>query len=114
VNVGGLNLQTIVDVDSLFGVSNADRAARQYLRYCSSVRDAVSVNGSAVLNPASPLTLQSLVPSARVTVSAYGVVSLMEIQSVDASFDDGDFSVAINLESVDDDPPELIKIEGTQ
>jgi len=114
VNVGGLNLQTIVDVDSLFGVSNADRAARQYLRYCSSMRQAVSTGGSSRLHPYAPVSIESLVPSARVTVSAFGVLSLMEIQSVEVGFSADELSVSIGLESVDDDPPELIKIGATE
>jgi hypothetical protein len=114
VNNGGLNLQTIVDVDSLFGVSNADRAARQYLRYCSSMREAVSTGGSSQLHPYAPVGIESLVPSARVTVNAFGVLTLMEIQSVEVGFSADDLSVSIGLESVDDDPPELIKIGAAQ
>ena len=111
VNNGGLNLQTIVDQDSLFGLSNADRAARQYLRYCSSMREAVRLDGSSVLHPAAPVTIASLVPSARMTVSAFGVLTPMELQTVEVSQTEGDISVAVGLESVEDNPPELIKIE---
>ena len=111
VNNGGLNLQTIVDLDSLFGVSNADRAARQYLRYCSSMREAVVLDGSAVLHPAAPVTIASLVPSARVTVSGYGVLTPMELHSVEVTASDKDTTVSVGMESVEDHPPELIKIE---
>ena len=110
-NLGGLNLQTIVDVDSLFGVSNADRAARQYLRYCSEIRQAVRMDGSAVLHPAAPVTIASLVPSARVTVAAYNVLTPMEIQTVEVNQDAEDTTVAVGLESIEDNPPELIKTE---
>lgn len=110
VNNGGLNLQTIVDLDSIFGVSNADRAARQYLRYCSRIREAVSLDGSARLHPHAPVSIENLVPSARVAVEAYGVLTLMEIQSVEVQATSSDTTVAVGLESVDDDPPELIKI----
>jgi hypothetical protein len=109
VNDGGLNLQTIVDVDSLFGVSNADRAARQYLRYCSRMREAVTLDGTAMLHPQAPLSVEWMVPSARMTVSAYGVLSLMELQSMTVASDDTGVEVTVGLESVDDDPPELIK-----
>ena len=110
VNNAGLNLQTIVNVDSLFGVSNADRATRQYLRYCSRMREAVVLDGSARLHPQAPLTLEALVPSARVTVAAYDTLSLMEIQSVEVAASEGDVEVTVGLESVDDDPPELVKV----
>ena len=111
VNNGGLNLQTIVDVDSLFGVSNADRAARQYLRYCSSMGEAVRLDGSAVLHPSAPVTIAALVPSARVTVAAYNVLTPMEIQTVEVNQDAEDTTVAVGLESIEDSPPELIKTE---
>ena len=110
-NLGGLNLQTIVDVDSLFGVSNADRAARQYLRYTSSMREAVRLDGSAVLHPSAPVTIAALVPSARVTVAAYNVLTPMEIQTVEVNQDAEDTTVAVGLESIEDNPPELIKTE---
>jgi len=111
VNLGGLNLQTIVDVDSLFGVSNADRAARQYLRYTSSMREAVRLDNSAVLHPSAPITIAALVPSARVTVAAYNVLTPMELHSVEVSQTSDDTTVSVGLESVQDHPPELIKTE---
>lgn len=111
VNNGGLNLQTIVDLDSLFGVSNADRAARQYLRYCSTMREAVRLDGSTRLHPSAPVTIASLVPTVRVTVAAYGVLTPMEIQSVEVTQTDEDTTVAVGMESVEDNPPELIKTE---
>jgi hypothetical protein len=110
VSNAGLSLQTIVDVDSLFGVSNADRATRQYLRYTSRIRDAVILDGSAMLHPYAPLTIESLVPSARVTVSAYGALSLMELQSMEVSMTSDGASVTVGLEGVDDFPPELVKV----
>jgi hypothetical protein len=111
VNNGGLNLQTIVDIDSLFGVSNADRAARQYLRYTSSMREAARLDGSTRLHPAAPVTIASLVPSVRVTVAAYGRLTPMEVQSVEVSQTSDDTTVAVGLESIEDSPPELIKTE---
>jgi hypothetical protein len=110
VNNAGLSLQTIVDVDSLFGVSNADRATRQYLRYCSRIREAVILDGSAMLHPYAPLTIESLVPSARVTVSAFDVLSLMELQSMEVAMTAEGATITVGLESTDDDPPELVKI----
>jgi len=111
INRGGLNLQTIVDLDSLFGVSNADRAARQYLRYCSSMREAIRLDGTTQLHPAAPVTIEMLVPSARVNVSGYGILTSMEIQSVEVSAASGDTSVAVGMESVEVYLPELIKTE---
>ena len=108
--LGSLNLQTIVNVDSLFGVSNADRAARQYLRYCSSLREAVTVDSGTRLHPEAPLGVDQLVPSVRMTVEAFGVLSLMELNSVEVEMVEEGSTVSVTLESVDDDPPELLEL----
>lgn len=108
--LGSLNLQTLVSVDSLFGVSNADKAARQYLRYCSSLREAITVNPGTQLHPQVALSINQLVPSVRVTVEAFGVLSLMEVNSVEVSMDEEGSAVAVSMESVDDDLPELVEL----
>lgn len=110
VKLGDLNLQGIVNINSLFGVSNADRAARQFLRYCSTLRDAVTVDDGVRLHPYAPLTSDQLVPSTRMTVEAYGVLSLMELRSVEVRVDVDGPAVSVNLESVDDFLPELITV----
>jgi hypothetical protein len=106
--LGSLNLQTLVNVDSLFGVSNADRAARQYLRYCSSLREAVTVESSTQLHPDVAISIAQLIPSLRVTVEAFGVLSLMELNSVEVDLSEEGSIVSVTLESVEDDLPELI------
>jgi hypothetical protein len=74
------------------------------------MREAVVLDGSALLSPYAPLDIESLVPSVRVTVSAYGTLALMELQSMEVSMDSSGVAVTVGLESVDDDPPELVKI----
>lgn len=108
--LGSLSLQTLVDVDALFGLSNADRAARQYLRYCSALREAVTVEEGAQLHPDAPISVDQLVPTVRVTVEAFGVLAVMEVNSVEVEMDDRGSSVSVTLESVDDDPPELLEL----
>ena len=107
VPMGGLQLQTIVNIDNMFGVSNVDRAAKQYVRYTGAVKDTLVLSDGAVLHPDAPLDISQLVPSVRVTVEALGVLQLMELQNVNVG---GDGSVAITLSSVNDDLPELVEL----
>ncbi|OHU29016.1 hypothetical protein [Mycobacteroides chelonae] len=107
VPMGGLRLQTITNIDDMFGVSNVDRAAKQYVRYTGAIKDTLVLTDGAVLHPDAPVDISQLVPSVRVTVEALGVVQLMELQNVTVT---GDGSVAVTLSSVNDDLPELVEI----
>lgn len=111
VPLGTLNLQAIVNIDSMFGVSNTDRAVKQYARYVSTIRDTVSLPDNSVLHPNAPVTLDQLVPSARVTVDAYGVLVLMQLTGVDVQYTSETSSVSVRMESVDDELPELVDIQ---
>jgi hypothetical protein len=113
VDRGGLNLQKIVDVDDMFGVSNAARAANQYVRYASKIRDAVSLPEGSVLHPNAPLVIGQLIPSMRVNVEAYGMLFTVELESVEVSLEAGKAEVSVKLESVNDEKPELILAESS-
>lgn len=109
VDLYGLNLQTIQRVDSVFGVSNADHAAQQFARYVSQIRDTLGQPSGAVLHPLVPLSWDQLIPSARVSVSAFGGRWKMEIESLSVAIDSRRAEAAVKLESVIDIPdlPEL-------
>ncbi|MEU9805423.1 hypothetical protein [Mycobacterium sp. NPDC050853] len=107
VPMGGLRLQTVVNIDDMFGVSNVDRAAKQYVRYTGAIKDTLVLSDGAVLHPDAPLHISQLVPSVRVTVEALGVLRLMELQNVTVT---GEGNAAITLASVNDDLPELVEI----
>lgn len=109
VEAGGLNRQTILTQDSIFGVSNADRAVRQAVRFLGSMRDAVTVPDGAVLAPGAPLGIEHCIPSARVVIDAYGMRTLMEIRRVTVTRTSDSETVALGLESVNDDLPELLE-----
>lgn len=111
VPLGTLNLQAIVNIDSMFGVSNTDRAVKQYARYVSTIRDTVTLPDNSVLHPNAPITIDQLVPSARVVVDAYGVLVLMQLTGVDVQYTSDTSAVSIRLESVDDELPELIDVQ---
>lgn len=112
VPMGGLNLQQIVTRDSMFGVSNADRAANQAVRYSGAIRDAISVPQGSVLHPDAPISIKQLVPSVRVNVEAYGLLFTTEVEGVTVQCTKGSTTVGVDLESVNDDLPELIETEG--
>lgn len=107
VDIPGQNLQTIVSVDNMFGVSNANKAVRQYLREVGKIRDALIVPPDAELHPDAPVNISQLIPSARFTVEGFGVLSLMELKSMRCTVTPEKVSVTVNMESVNDDLPEL-------
>ncbi|AER47677.1 minor tail protein [Mycobacterium phage Dori] len=109
VEMGGLNRETIIHRDSMFGVSNADRAVQQAARYLGAIRDAISVPRGSVLSPDAPLVISDLVPSVRINVEAYGLLSTMELEGVTVECTAGRSTVAVDLESVNDDLPELVE-----
>ncbi|UYL88138.1 minor tail protein [Gordonia phage Evaa] len=111
VALGGLNLQTIVNVDDLFGVSNVGRAARQYARHSAGITDILTVPGGTALRPDAPVSIDELLPGARFVVEAYGLRVLMELESVEVNLDAGDVQVAVTLDSVNE-LPELAEISG--
>ncbi|AUX82239.1 minor tail protein [Mycobacterium phage Sabella] len=111
VNVVGQNLQTIVNADSIFGVSNAEKAVRQYVRYTGTYRDTLVVPEDTQLHPNAPVTIAQLMPSARFHVEAYGLLSLMELRSVKVSVTSGTTTVAVSMDSVNDDLPELAELQ---
>ncbi|CAA0078269.1 Uncharacterised protein [Mycolicibacterium vanbaalenii] len=108
VEAGGLNRQTIKDIESMFGVSNLDRAAHQLVRYTGAVRDSITMPNGAVLAPDAPVTIGELIPSARFVVEAFGLLAVMELDQVSVTYSQGVSQVAVKLEAVNDDLPELL------
>lgn len=113
VPMGGLSLQQTVTVDDVFGVSNADMAVRLYARYAGSLRDTISLPQGSILHPDAPITIDQLIPSARVTVTAFDMTFLMEVTQVEVNSGSGmsGSQVSVTLTQVDDDLPELIEMQ---
>jgi hypothetical protein len=114
VPLGGLSLQTTVNVDNMFGVSNATKAVGQYVRYTSKIRDAVTLPQGSVLHPDAPVHISSLIPSVRFNIEAFGLLTTMELEGVEVSCTSGSTTVAVKLESVNDDLPELMTLNDGQ
>ena len=111
VEAAGLKMQKTVTIDSIDGVSNADRAAQQYVQYSGRMRDEVTMPDGAVLHPQAPVRIEQLVPSARINIDAYGLLALTEVKQVTVSQDSGRAQVSVKLEAVNDDLPELLEVE---
>lgn len=112
--MGGLSMQKIVTVDDMFGVSNTDKATKEYAKYASRIRDMITIPGGSVLRNDAPVSIEQLIPTARVTMEAYNELFLMELTSVEVTSTSGTSSVAVTLEAVDDDLPELVQLQSKQ
>lgn len=113
VDFYGQNLQTIHNVDDMFGVSNVKRAAQQYVRHTGSVRTRLELPGGTVLHPDAPVSIDELMPSTRFIIEAEGIRQLMELTNIEVARRAGTASVSVTMESVEDDI-ELLKKQGDQ
>jgi len=113
VPLHGLSLQTIVNIDSMFGVGNVDRAARQYARHTGAIRDAISLPSGTALHPDAPVGIEQLIPSARFVIAAHGQRYLMELEAMqrDAAADGA--ATTVTMESVIE-KPELAELKPGQ
>lgn len=100
VPMGSLRLQKIVNIDDMFGVPNVQRAADQHVRQTGFIRDVITVPGGAKLHPDAPVAVEHLIPSTRFNVEAFGMLQLMELESVEVRAVSGDVSVGVSLEAV--------------
>lgn len=114
VPMGRQRLQTIKTIDNMFAVSNVERAAKQYARYSAAIKDTVSLPDGAVLDADAPVTLEQLTPSTRFTLDAYGMLLKMELSRVDVRCTSSGTTVGVGLNVVDDDLPELVKLENKE
>ncbi|WIC90008.1 minor tail protein [Gordonia phage Sisko] len=104
VELAGLGLQSIVNADSMFGISNVERALRQYTRHTAQIRDSLTLPGGVELHPDAPVSIGELVPSARFVIDARGIRALMELDSVEVTRGGGSLSVTASFTTVNDVP----------
>lgn len=81
----GVNLQQIVTVNNMFGVSNVQRAVTEQVRQTGMIKTDIDVPSNATLHPDAPVSIEQLVPSARFALSAYGLDLRMELESISVS-----------------------------
>ena len=99
----GQNLQTIANVDSMFGVSNVSRAARQYVDHTGRVRTRLELAAGTELSPDAPVSIEELMPSTRFVIEGDGIRQLFELTAVDVDRDSRGASVKVTMESVEPD-----------
>lgn len=102
VPLNGLNLQTIVNANNMFSLSNVLAAAELYALYTGSFRTGISVPSNAILIPDAAVTVDQLVPTARFAVDAFGVRVRMELQSMQCNVSSGQTQVGVTLAEVPD------------
>lgn len=112
VALSGLNLQTLVNADDMFGISNVDRAVKQYARHTASIRDALTLPSGITLHPDAPVSIDELVPSARFIIEARGLRSLMELETVEVTRGSGENTVSVSFESITE-LPELAEVSSS-
>lgn len=102
VDYHGQNLQTIREVDSMFGVSNVRRAAQQYLREVAVVRTRIELTGATVLHPHAPVSIDELMPSSRFVIHELEHYQLAELTAVEVTRNAGAAEVRVTMESVEE------------
>lgn len=103
VDFYGQNLQTIHDVDDMFGVSNVTRAAQQYVRHTGTVRTVLELPANTTLHPDAPVSIDELMPSTRFVIEDQGIRQLMELTGIEVNRRSGSASVSVSMESVEED-----------
>jgi hypothetical protein len=111
----GLNLQTIVTIDNMFGLTNVNRAVQQYARSVGTFKSAIQIPEGAQLDPNVNLDVNQMVPSARFAVSAFGVRLRMELESFQVNVQSGRSSIQVTLNEVPDwtEIGEMLQAGGT-
>lgn len=102
VDMGGLHLQSIVQVDDIFGVANIVNAAREQALKRAQIRNALIIPAGATLTGDAPVELDTLVPGVRIAVTALGARGVFEIQKVSVSGSSSGTTVGLSLNVVND------------
>jgi hypothetical protein len=100
VELNGLNLQTIINVNNMFELSNVQYAAERYVLYTGAFRTNISVPANAILVPDASVSIDQLIPTARFAVEAFGIRTRQELQSVQCTVGHGATQVAVTLNEV--------------
>lgn len=109
--LAGLNLQTVVSMDDMFGASNIQRAALQYAQDSARIRDELIVPGSASLHHAAPVSLDDLVPGKVFTVHSGTISQLMRLDQVTVNGSASGIDVQVGLVALEAQD-EIAKLVG--
>jgi len=96
----GLNLQGIVNRDSMKGLSNIQQAAEAYVQETGAVRTRLVLQPNTVLKPTAPVSIAELMPSSRFVIEARGIRQLFELTAVDVERSPSGTAVRVTMVSV--------------
>lgn len=100
VDYYGQNLQTTVNVDDMFGVSNVRSAAQDYVAQTGASRVRLELPQNTVLKPSAPVSLDDLIPGRRFVIEARGIRQLFELTAMDVDRSTGNAQVRVTMDSV--------------
>lgn len=100
--LNGLNLQTIVNLDNMFGLTNVNNAAREYVDLVGKFHSSIKATSGAVLRPDVDLDINQLVPSARFALSAFGLRLSVQLESMQVTCQSGQSQTSVTLNEVPD------------
>lgn len=109
--LAGLNLQTVVSMDDMFGAANIQRAALQYAKDSARIRDELVVPASASLHHAAPVSLDDLVPGKVFIVHSGTISQLMRLDQVAVSGSPSGIDVQVGLVALEQQN-EIAKLVG--
>lgn len=112
VDYYGQSLQTIHNVDDMFGVSNVKRAAQQFVRHTGTVRTRLELSPNTQLHPDAPVSIDQLMPGTRFLIEDRGIAQVMELTAVEIIRRPGAATVSVTMESVEEDIELLKKKAG--
>ena len=113
--LAGLNLQNLVSLDDVSGVSNIQKAALEYAQDSARIRDELVVPASASLHHAAPVSLDDLVPGKVYVVHSGTISQLMRLDQVSVSGSNSGIDVQVGLVALEN-PDEIAQLVsgGTQ
>lgn len=97
--VEGPRLQTIVNLDDLFGVANIRNAATEYVAQSGRVLETVIIPGGASLAQDADIDLDHLIPGARFGVFAAGRSAAVELSEMRAELGPNGYDLQVTLDS---------------
>jgi hypothetical protein len=112
--MAGLHLQTLVSMDDMFGVSNVQKAVREYAKHVAFIQSILVIPPGASLHPDAPVTFDDLVPGKHFAVYARDdTPALVRLEQVEVTQSAGQRDIKVTFEGVAD-TPELMTIEEVQ
>ncbi|UXE04404.1 minor tail protein [Mycobacterium phage Funsized] len=112
VDYYGQNLQTIHNVDNMFGLTNVKAAAQQFVKHTGTVRTRLELPQGTQLHPNAPVSIDQLMPGVRFVIEAHGITQLMELTGIEVARAAGSTTVSVSMESVEEDIELLKKQTG--